>query len=53
MAGDDIDFEVRSKYIESLTDAEYTKLIEQLTKNPELQTILGLSLEEGERRYEN
>ena len=50
---DDYDFEIRQNYINSLSDADYNKLIEKLETNPELQNILGLALEEGERYDEN
>ena len=48
-SGDDIDVKVRQEYIDSLSNADYNKLVEKLTKEPELQTILGIMLEEGER----
>lgn len=53
ISGDDYDFEIRQNYINSLSDADYNKLIEKLETNPELQNILGLALEEGERYDEN
>ena len=53
VAGDEYDYEVRAKYIESLDDESYNKLIEKLETYPELQAVLGLTLEEGERQYAN
>ena len=53
VAGDEYDFDVRTKYIESLSNEDYSRLIEKLLNHPELQTILGLSLEEGERKHAN
>ena len=49
VSGDDFDVKVRQDYIDSLSDDDYNKLIAKLQEEPELQTILGIILEEGER----
>ena len=49
VAGDEFDVKVRQDYIDSLSDDDYNKLIKKLQEEPELQTILGIILEEGER----
>lgn len=49
VSGDDFDVKVRQEYIDSLSDDDYNKLITKLQEEPELQTILGIILEEGER----
>ena len=47
--GDEYDVKVRQEYIDSLSTEDYNKLIIKLQEEPELQTILGIILEEGER----
>ena len=49
VSGDEFDVKVRQDYIDSLSDDDYNKLIKKLQEEPELQTILGIILEEGER----
>ena len=52
VAGDEYDLKVREDYINSLSNEDYNKLIIKLQEAPELQQLLGLTLEEGDR-YEN
>ena len=47
--GDEYDVKVRQEYIDSLSTEDYNKLIIKLQEEPELQTILGIILEEGEK----
>ena len=51
--GDEYDLKVRQEYLNSLSDEDYNKLITKLTEEPELQTILGIKLEEGDRYETN
>lgn len=50
--GDEYDVKVRQEYIDNLSETDYNNLIEKLKAEPELQNILGLILEEGDR-HEN
>lgn len=49
VSGDEYDVKARQDYIDSLSDDDYDKLIKKLQEEPELQTILGIILEEGGR----
>lgn len=49
VSGDDYDVKVRQEYIDSLSTEDYNKLIIKLQEEPELQSILGITLEKGER----
>lgn len=49
ISGDDYDVKVRQEYIDSLSTEDYNKLIIKLQEEPELQSILGITLEKGER----
>lgn len=49
VSGDDYDVKVRQEYIDSLSTEDYNKLIVKLQEEPELQSILGITLEKGER----